>query len=153
MLSLYRDVFKSFQSHKVKYVVIGGIAAIVHGVPRTTLDLDVLIEPTPENAQRVLDALTEIGFGTATLTTAENVARNDVTILKDWLRVDIHTHPPGLTFATAWKNRTRRRQDRHTVLLASISDLIRAKKAAGRPHDLEDARLLQLKRHRKKTPR
>ncbi len=153
MLHLYRDVFKSFQSHKVKYVVIGGIAAIVHGVPRTTLDLDILIEATEDNAGRVLAALVHIGFGTATLTTAANVVNNDVTILKDWLRVDIHTHPPGLTFATAWKNRTRRRDNGVTVQLASPTDLIRSKLASGRPHDLEDARMLKLNQRsqRKRT--
>ncbi len=152
MLHLYRDVFRSFQSHKVKYVVIGGIAAIVHGVPRTTLDLDILIEATEDNAGRVLAALVDIGFGTATLTTAANVANNDVTILKDWLRVDIHTHPPGLTFATAWKNRTRRRDSGVTIQLASPADLIRSKRAAGRPHDLEDARMLALKQRTKRKP-
>lgn len=41
MLQRLRDVFKSFQEHEVRYVVIGGIAAIVHGVPRQTFDLDI----------------------------------------------------------------------------------------------------------------
>jgi hypothetical protein len=52
----------------VRYVVIGGIASILHGVPRATFDLDILIEATPENAQRLLDALLEAGLATASLT-------------------------------------------------------------------------------------
>jgi hypothetical protein len=49
----------------VDYVVIGGWAAIAHGLPRTTLDVDLLIRATPENVQRLIDALSELGFGTA----------------------------------------------------------------------------------------
>jgi hypothetical protein len=48
MLNRLRDVFASFQKHQVRYVVIGGIAAVLHGVPRATFDLDILIEATPE---------------------------------------------------------------------------------------------------------
>ncbi len=51
MLNRLKDVFASFQRHEVKYVVIGGIAAVLHGVPRATFDLDVFIEATEDNAQ------------------------------------------------------------------------------------------------------
>lgn len=46
MLNQLQDVFASFQNHQVKYVVIGGIAAVLHGVPRATFDLDILYELT-----------------------------------------------------------------------------------------------------------
>jgi hypothetical protein len=65
MLDQLQTVFASFQRNNVRYLVIGGIAAVLYGVPRATFDLDVLIEPSKENAQRLLDALAEIGFGTA----------------------------------------------------------------------------------------
>lgn len=51
MLNQLQDVFSSLQKHNVKYLVIGGIAAILYGVPRATFDLDILIEATPENVQ------------------------------------------------------------------------------------------------------
>ena len=54
MLNQLQDVFASFQKHKVKYLVIDGIAAVLHGVPRATFDLNILIEATSENAQRLL---------------------------------------------------------------------------------------------------
>lgn len=73
MLNRLQAVFASFQSHDVRYVVIGGIAAVLHGVPRATFDLDILIEATPDNAKRLLDALLEAQLGTAALTTPENV--------------------------------------------------------------------------------
>ncbi len=54
MLNRLQDVFRSFQEHDVRYVVIVGIASILHGVPRATFDLDVLIEASLENARRLL---------------------------------------------------------------------------------------------------
>jgi hypothetical protein len=68
MLNRLKDVFKSFQNHDVRYVIIGGIAAILHGVPRATFNLDILIEANIDNAQRLLDALREANLGTAYLT-------------------------------------------------------------------------------------
>ena len=70
MLNRLQDVFKSFQRHEVRYMVIGGVASVLYGVPRATFDLDILIEATPENAQRLLAALVEAGFGTANMTNA-----------------------------------------------------------------------------------
>ena len=79
MLNRLQDVFRSFQQYELKYVVIGGIATVLHGVPRATFDLDILIEASPENAQRLLDALLEAGLGTASLTTSEEVLANEIT--------------------------------------------------------------------------
>jgi len=83
MLNRLRDVFSSFQKHKVKYLVIGGIAAVLHGVPRATFVLDILIEVTPDNAQRLLTALLEARLGTASLTTADQLLSHEITIFQD----------------------------------------------------------------------
>ena len=144
MLNLYLDVFKSLNRLKVKYVVIGGVAAVVHGVPRATFDLDLLIEATSENATRLLRAFEEAGLMTATLTTAERLLANEITIFRDWLQVDVQTLTPGLRFTTAWKNRQSIRAGGVSIPFASRNDLIRSKRAAGRPVDLEDVRLLNL---------
>jgi hypothetical protein len=104
MLNQLKDVFASFQKHEVKYVIIGGIAAILHGVPRTTFDLDILIETTPENAQRLIDALLEAGLGTASLTSADDLLAHEITVFKDWVRIDVQTVTPGLHFDDAWRN-------------------------------------------------
>ncbi len=103
MLNRLKGVFASFQRHEVKYLVIGGIAAILHGVPRATFDLDILIEATPENAKNLLDALMEAGLGTATLTTAEDLLSNEITVFKDRVRINVQTATPGIVFADAWK--------------------------------------------------
>ena len=57
MLNRLKGVFESFQRHEVRYVVIGGIAAVLYGVPRATFDLDDLIEASPENARRIQETI------------------------------------------------------------------------------------------------
>jgi tRNA nucleotidyltransferase/poly(A) polymerase len=144
MLNRLQAVFASFQQHEVRYVVIGGIAAALHGVPRATFDLDILIEATPENARRLLDALLAIGFGTATMTSPHDLLAHEITIFKDRVRIDVQTATPGLVFAAAWARHevmTYQGQPFHVV---SRQDLIASKRASGRPVDLEDARLLEL---------
>ncbi|MBU0677196.1 MAG: hypothetical protein KJ626_03695 [Verrucomicrobia bacterium] len=86
MLNRLQDVFRSFQQHDVKYVVIGGIASILHGVPRATFDLGILIEATPENTRRLLDALLDAGLGTASLTNVQDVLANEHSSLLDFHR-------------------------------------------------------------------
>jgi len=144
MLNRLKDVFKSFQSHDVKYVVIGGIAAVLHGVPRATFDLDILIEATSDNADRLLEALLEAGLATASLTSAEDVIANEVTIFKDRVRIDVQTATPGITFKTAWKRRKTITFYDQSFFILSLEDLIASKRAAGRAVDMEDVRLLQL---------
>ena len=95
MLNRLTDVFKSFQKHDVKYVVIGGIASILYGVPRATFDLGILIEPTTANGQRLLEALLESGIGTASLTTVEQLLDNEITVFKDIVFIFKGTQCPG----------------------------------------------------------
>ena len=144
MLNRLQDVFRSFQQYDVKYVVIGGIAAILHGVPRATFDLDILIEATPENAQRLLDALLDAGLGTAALTSAEAVLANEISIFKDRVRVDVQTSTPGISFSDAWFRRKTVTYQGQSFFILSKADLVSSKRAAGRTVDMEDVRLLEL---------
>jgi hypothetical protein len=143
MLNSLKGVFASFQTHEVRYVVIGGIAAILYGVPRATFDLDLLIDPTPDNARRLLLALTDAGLGTASLTSAEEVLANEITVFKDKVRIDVQTSTPGLTFEQAWRNRRTLTYENQEFYVVSREDLIASKSAAARPVDLEDVRLLK----------
>ncbi|NKB24978.1 MAG: hypothetical protein GKR87_11500 [Kiritimatiellae bacterium] len=114
MLNRLQDVFKSFQKYDVKYydvkyVVIGEIASILHGVPHATFGLDILIEATPDNAKRLLDALQDAKLGTASLTSVRDILAHEITIFKDRVRIDVQTFTPGIDdFTSAW-------QRRHTV--------------------------------------
>lgn len=147
MLNQLRDVFASFQNHKVKYLVIGGIAAILHGVPRATFDLDILIESSIENARRLIDALAAAGLGTASLTSPEEILANEITILKDRVRIDIQTSTPGLDFQQAWQRRVIMNYHGQQLNVVGIDDLIASKLAAARDVDLEDARLLEMNKN------
>jgi hypothetical protein len=144
MLNRLQDVFASLNRHNVRYVVIGGIAAVLHGVPRATFDLDLLIEASRDNAEQLLAALLGAGLGTAALTTATEILDNEITVFKDRVRIDVQTSTPGLLFADAWQRRTIMSYHGESFPVASRADLIAAKRAAGRPIDLEDVRLLEL---------
>ncbi|MFO7972600.1 MAG: DUF6036 family nucleotidyltransferase [Desulfobacterales bacterium] len=144
MLNRLKDVFASFQKHEVRYIVIGGIAFVLYGVPRATFDLDILIDATPENTQRLLDALLEAGIGTASLTNVEEILSNEITIFKDRVRIDVQTSTPGLSFKDGWTHRNTLEYQGQSFYVVSREDLISSKKASGRTVDLDDVRLLEL---------
>jgi len=145
MLNRLQGVFASFQKHHVKYVVIDGIAAVLHGVPRATFDLDILIEATPENGQRLLDALLNVDLGTAVLTTVDDLLSHEITIFRDKIRIDVQTETPSILFQDAWDKRQIMDYEGQTFSVVSRNDLITSKLAAGRTVDLEDVRMLKFR--------
>ncbi len=144
MLNRLQGVFASLHQHNVKYIIIGGIAAVLHGVPRATFDLDILIEATLENAQCLLTALLQAQLGTAALTTAEDLLAHEITIFRDWVQIDVQTRTPGIAFSSAWERRETMCYQGQDFYVVSKADLIASKRAAGRAKDLEDVRLLEL---------
>ena len=144
MINRLVDVFASFERRGVNYIVIGGIAAVLHGVPRATFDLDLLIEATPENASRLLSALDEAGFATASLTSPDDLLAHEITIFQDRVRIDVQTSTPGLSFESAWPRRVEMSYQGQRFYVVSKEDLIASKRGAGRAKDLEDVRLLEL---------
>jgi predicted nucleotidyltransferase len=149
MLNRLKGVFASFQKHDVKYLVIGGIASILYGVPRVTFDLDLFIEATPANAQNFLTALVEAEMRTATLTTAEELLSNEITVFKDRVRIDVQTSTPSFIFQDAWKRRETMVYQGQEFYVISKDDLIATKRASGREIDLSDVRLLEISEEEK----
>src|SRR5438552_4532954 len=145
MLDQLQTLFASFQKHDVKYLVIGGIAAVLYGVPRATFELDVLIEPSAQNAEPLLKAMIDAGLGTASLTTVKDVLSKEITIFTDRIRLDVQTSTPGLVFEQAWQHRVTMNYRGQTLEVVSVGDLIASKTAAGRDVDLEDVRILKSK--------
>jgi hypothetical protein len=137
-------VFASFQKHKVRYFVIGGIAAVLHGVPRATFDLDILIEASSDNAQRLLDAFIEANFATATLITADELLAHEITIFRDRVRIDVQTSAAGIKFDEAWQKKETMTYQGQEFFVASKEDLIASKTASGRDKDLEDVKMLEI---------
>lgn len=146
MLNRLDRVFESFERRDVRYLVIGGVAAVIYGVPRATFDLDILIEPTRENARALLDALLDAGLATAVMTTPQDVCENEITIFQDRVRIDVQSRTPGIQFDDAWGRRVAMEYGERRFWVVSKEDLIASKRAAGRPVDLEDVRVLTLDR-------
>jgi hypothetical protein len=140
------------QKHDVKYVVIGGIAAVLHGVPRATFDLDLLIEATEENATRLLQALLEAKLGTASLTTPDRLLENEITIFRDRLRIDVQTRTPGLDFESAWQRKQVMVHRQQEFFVLDVTDLIASKLAAAREIDLSDVRALEARPPQSERP-
>jgi len=151
MLNQLQGVFSLLQKHNVKYLVIGGIASVLHGVPRATFDLDMLIEATPDNALKLLEALKEAGLGTASLLSVEELLAHEITVFKDYVRIDVQTSTLGIEFVKAWKNRDTMDYQGQIFFVLSKDDLILSKRAAGRKVDLEDVRLLELSERENNT--
>jgi hypothetical protein len=131
----------------VKFVLVGGHAVAAHGEPRLTEDLDVFVEPTIQNAQRLREALVDFGFG-AVAPSAEDLATADRIFMlgrKPW-RIDILTGIDGVTFGEAWASRVEVEFAPSPLFVMGRQALLANKRAAGRDKDLLDVALLE--RHR-----
>ena len=142
------SLLKSLNTHKVRYVVIGATAFPVHGYARATLDIDIFIEPTKANVRKTLTALAEFGYDVADVS-VEDMLTKKILIRQYILETDVHPFVAGVTFEQVWRNRVRDKFGQTPVYFASLDDLIKMKKAAGRPKDLQDLKVLsKLKRRR-----
>ena len=137
------NIYRSLNKHKVRYLLIGGMATILYGSPRITKDTDIFIESTENNCQRLVEALQAVHFHTVNLTTAEKILKNEVNIFKDYVRLDVLTQVKGLAFKEAWEKRVVKRVRGIRVPMVDIEDLIISKKAAGRDIDLHDVKTLK----------
>lgn len=142
-------VCRLLNRRRARYLVVGGMAANLHGSVRSTKDVDVLIPREPRNAQRVLDALGELTWGIARELDAEDVARKPFTIVGDDPRVDLLTVAATVTFQAAWPNRRVRRIGGVRIPFLGLEDLIRSKRT-GRHSDEADLEVLRALR---RTPR
>lgn len=140
----YKDLLKEFNARGVKYLVIGAHALVYYTEPRFTKDLDVWIEPSPENARRIFEALKAFGAPLQDIR-VEDFAnpQNIYQIGVPPNRIDIIMGVSGVTFPTAWRNKKRVRYGDVRINIPSPEDLLRNKKACARPQDLADASLLQ----------
>src|SRR5688500_14848601 len=85
----------------VRYVVVGGFALALHGAVRATKDVDILIEPSLENARRALQGLEELTFGVARELDPADVIAKPLTIIGDDPRVDLLTLAWSVRYADA----------------------------------------------------
>lgn len=131
-----------------RYLVIGGQACILHGLVRTTEDVDVLIEPSEENCQRVIAALGRLADGAARELTPRDLIENVVVKIADEVEVDVSTHAWKVTFNEAAATAIRHEIEGVEIPYLDL-DMLIASKETYREQDAADrARLLELKRLR-----
>jgi predicted nucleotidyltransferase len=136
------SLLKSLKDHKVQFVVIGATAFPVHGYSRATLDIDIFIRPEISNAEKTLSALKDFGYDVSDIEVDEILTKK-ILIRQYLVETDIHPFVKGVSFDEVWKNKVKAKFGDTFVWFASLDDLIKMKKAAGRPKDLEDLKYLQ----------
>jgi hypothetical protein len=139
-----RDLLGLLDKHHVHYLVVGGFAVAVHGVPRYTKDLDVWLECSPENAAKVVEALEEFGFASLGLT-ADDFVQADMVIQLGYEpnRVDLITGLSGVRFDEVYPKRIFASIDGVQIPIIDRASLITNKRALGRAQDLADAEELE----------
>jgi len=148
-----RQIFAALNDASVDYVVVGGLAVILHGYLRATADLDLAIGLSPDNARRGMQSLASIGLQPRLPVSLDDFADPDKR--KDWLEnhnmlvfplwdpgnplrsVDVFIDQP-IAFECLLEQAVLKHLDGLVVPVASIPDLIEMKQRAGRPRDLED---------------
>jgi len=139
----FKDLLELFNSHKVKYIIVGGYALAFHGAPRYTGDIDIFVLPDAENAVRIMSALEEFGFGSVGLSAADFKKPGQIIQLGvPPVRIDIITAIAGVSWDEANSNRVGGKYGDTRVHYIGREQLIVNKKAVGRKKDLADLEAL-----------
>jgi len=135
----FQEFLKSFVTHDVRFLIIGGYALAAHGHPRYTKDLDVWVWPDLANVDRILASLEDFGFGSLGLSNSDFLEPGVIVQLgREPQRIDLLTFATGLEFGQAFANRTLVSIGDLEVPFISVDDLRTNKSATGRLRDLAD---------------
>jgi hypothetical protein len=143
----YKDMLHVLETCDVEYMLVGAYALAAHGYPRSTLDIDIWVNPTATNSVKVYRALAEFGAPLDEIT--EKTFEQRGIIFQVGIapcRIDFITELSGhIEFVEAKERSVRTEIEGLVIHILSIDDLIRNKEAAGRPKDIEDAKRLRKK--------
>jgi hypothetical protein len=143
----FEDLLHLFQKHRVRYLIIGGLAFIYHAKPRYTKDMDLWIDPSEDNVTLANVALAE--FGSPCLLNPD--AGEEILQLgipPD--RIDLMRAIKGVRFETAWKKRIRGKYGKARANWIDLDSLVRIKSRIDHPRHQEDVRILREVRRRRK---
>jgi len=139
----FKELLELFNKHKVEYLIVGGYALAFHGAPRVTGDIDLFIRPTSQNAERILMALDEFGFGSLELSVDELTKPGMVVQLGVApFRIDLITRVTGVSWEKANAGKVSGRYGNTAVYFISREDFVANKKATGRLKDAADVEAL-----------
>jgi hypothetical protein len=140
----WSEFLRALISAKVRFLVVGGHAVAVHGEPRLTEDLDVLIEPTVENGERVRNAFDLFGFGSLAPPAEDFTQPRKVFMLgRKPRRIDVLTTIDGVDFERAARDHLVVQLGGAKVPVIAREPLLINKRASGRPKDLADVAALE----------
>ncbi len=145
----FRDFIKALNDQEVKYILVGGMAVILHGHARVTGDMDIWVECTKDNYLQLVKAFRQFGMPLFDMTLEKflGVKENDVfSFGRNPVGIDIMTAVKGLNFDEAYRLSTIFDDDDLLIRMIHINHLIVAKKASGRLKDLDDINQLQKKK-------
>jgi hypothetical protein len=146
----FEDLLHMLGKHRVRYLIIGGLAFIYHAKPRYTKDMDLWIDPNKDNVKRANIALAE--FGSPYLLNPDS----DEEILQLGVapdRIDLLRTVKGARFATAWKNRIRAKYGKANANWIDLNSLLLIKNQINHPRHQDDVRILREVRQRRKHKR
>jgi hypothetical protein len=155
---LYLDLFRALAEHKIPYLLVGGLAINLHGIPRLTMDVDLAIKFTREIVSALEEMCRELSLMPIHPVTIRQLAdsgqrerwRSEKNMVAVSLRSPVASDPTVdllletvWDFDTAWERRVVRKVGEVCINLTSIGDLIEMKIATGRPQDLADVEHLR----------
>ena len=139
----YKDLFRTLNRHKVKYLVIGAYAVAFYAEPRYTKDLDIWVNNDTANINRLYEALVDFGAPLKGVSATDFSNKKMIyQIGVAPIRIDILMGMSGITFENAWKNRKRTFYSGIAINILGIKELIYSKKKTGREHDISDMKKL-----------
>jgi predicted nucleotidyltransferase len=166
-MALFEPLFRALNDAGVRYVVVGGLAVVLHGHARLTVDVDLVVDLDEVQARKAIDALVGLGLRPRVPVDARQFA--DRSIRESWIRdrgmevfsmfdpanpmrvIDLFVDHP-IPFGELWSRAESLELQDTTVRVASIPDLIRLKRLAGRDQDRADiAQLETILRARKEA--
>lgn len=140
----FKEFIQLLNDNQVKYLIVGGYAVAVHGHPRYTKDLDIWVEMTPANADKLMIALSQFGFGSLGLSSQDFQTPDQIIQLGyPPNRIDLITTPDGVDFETCYSSKLEITINEITIKFIDLENLKKNKKASGRFQDLADLENLQ----------
>ena len=135
----FEDLLRCLNAAKARYLIVGAHAVSFYTEPRYTKDLDIWIDPSPENAAKVYKALGKFGAPIKNLC-VEDLTRPNLFYQLGIapVRIDIIMSISRVNFSDAWKKRKPTRFGNIQVNIIGIEELIKSKKAVMRPQDRID---------------
>jgi hypothetical protein len=139
----FLEFIKLLNSHKVEYLVIGGHAVAMYGYPRFTGDIDIWINATETNAQRISKVMQEFGFGSLGLGKEDFLKKDNIIQLGySPVRIDVMNSISGVEFNDAYPRKKIVAIENTDINFIHIEDLIKNKVSTGRMQDQLDVNKL-----------